>query len=122
MWPKVTELEGRGEIFLHWHNLAAITLVIVIPLIVALFFDSLWVKIICWAISLLAYMSYLPVQGPCVQAVAVSILPWYVLFEWRSAPKWLAIIAALISLIEISYVRHRMRAIKEMRKKEGILL
>ncbi len=120
MWPKDIKLEGRGEIYLHWKNLAIIALVMIVPLIIALLFESFVIKVFCWGISLFAYMTYLPVQGPCVTAIAVGALPWYVFFEWKASPKWLVITATIVSLIEISYIRHRMRGIEQMRKKENL--
>ncbi|MBI3872685.1 MAG: hypothetical protein HY304_06385 [candidate division Zixibacteria bacterium] len=97
-------------------------LMIVAPLFAALFFNSFVVKAICWAVSLLAYVNFLRLLGPCVMAVAVGILPLYVFFEWNSAPNWLAYIAGAISLLEASYIRQRMRFIATIREKEGILL
>ena len=121
-WPEPANLEGRAEIYLRWKNLAMIAMVMLVPLLVALFFASLIVKSVCWVFALLAYMSYKPVQGPCVLASAIAILPWYVYFEWSSSPKWVAALAAVISLIEYSYIRHRMKFITGVRKKEGVLL
>ncbi len=122
MWPKEIELEGKSEIYLHWKNLAMIAFVMTLPLIIALFFESLIIKIFCWGFCLLAYISYIRVQGPCVMAIMVGIIPWYIFFEWTASPQWLAVIAAIISLIEISYIRHRMRQIEQLRRKENILL
>jgi len=122
MWLEEIELEGKGEIYLHWKNLAMIAFVMILPLIIALFFESFVVKAFCWGFCLLAYMSYLRVQGPCVMAIIVGSLPWYVFFEWEALPRWLGIIAAIISLIEISYIRNRMRGIERIRKRENILL
>jgi hypothetical protein len=99
-----------------------ITLMVLVPLAVALFLESIVMKIICWGILVLIYMSCLPVQGPCVMAIAVGVLPWYVFFEWKASPPWLAIVAGCITLIEVSYIVNRMRFIREMREKEGILL
>jgi len=120
MWPEEVKLEGKAEIYLHWKNLAIIALVMIAPLIIALFFESFVIEAFCWGLSLLAYISYVRVQGPCVTAIAVGALPWYVFFEWKALPKWLAIAAAIISLIEISYIRHRMRGIEQMRKKQNL--
>ena len=120
-WPKELRVEGRCEVYLHWKNLAMTTLVISVPLAIALFFESLIMKCVCWAFCLLAYITFLPTWGPCVTALAVSVLPWYVFFEWKSAPAWLAIIAAITTLIEISYIRHRMRFLDDLRKKENII-
>jgi len=122
LWPEPEGLEGRGEIYLQWKTLGIIAFVILIPLIIALLVDSLIIKIICGAFSLLSYMSYLRVQGPCVMAIAVIILPWYIYLEWQSAPKVLLAVPIIISLIEISFIRHRMRYISEMRKKEDIII
>jgi len=122
IWPRPEGLEGRAEIYLQWKNLIAIAMMILLPLIIALFLKPLVGKIICWAISFLVYVSCLPIQGPCVTALAVGALPWYIYIEWESSPIWLFIIAIIVSLIEISYIRHRMRFIREMREKEGILL
>ncbi len=121
MWTGNIEIEGKGEIYLHWKNLAMIAAVMIVPFIIALVFDSFVTKVICWAICIFAYMSYLPVQGPCVTAIFVGALPWYVFLEWEQLPGWLAIIAAVISLIEISYIWHRMRGIEQIRKIEGVL-
>lgn len=93
------------------------SLVMLVPMIVALFFKSFIIKVVCWMIFILGYIIYLPVYGPCVMAIAVAVLPWYVFFEWKSSPEWLAIIATIISLIEISYIRHRMHFIEQIRKK-----
>lgn len=122
MWPEDIELEGKGEIYLHWKNLAMIAFVMILPLVIALFFESFIIKVFCWGFCLIVYISYLRVQGPCVTAIIVGTLPWYVFFEWKALPKWLAIIATIISLIEISYIRNRMRRIKQIREKENILL
>jgi hypothetical protein len=122
MWPKEIEVEGRGEIYLHWKNLAMIALMMIMPLIIALFFKSFVIKGICWLFSLLVYISCLPVQGPCVMAVAVAALPWYIFLEWKAIPRWLAIIAAIISLVEIIYIWHRMRGIEKIRKEQNMLL
>ena len=122
MWPQDIKIEGKGEIYLYWKNLAVIASVMIAPLLIALFFESFIIKAICWGVVLLAYMSYLPVQGPCVTAIIVASLSWYILFEWKALPKWLVIIAAIITLIEISYIRHRMRGIEQIREKEDILL
>lgn len=122
IWHKPDKLESRGEIYLQWKNPAIIAVIVVLPLIVALLFKSLVVKIICWTFSLLAYASYLRVQGPCVMAIAIAALPWYIYLELESLPRWLAIVAILISVVEVSYIRHRMRFIKEMREKEDIIL
>lgn len=119
MWSEDIEIEGTGEIYLHWKNLAIIAVVIILPLIIALFFESFIIKAFCWGLCLSAYVSYLRVQGPCVMAIIVGSLPWYVFFEWKALPWWLAIIAAIISLIEISYIRHRMRGIERIREKEN---
>jgi len=99
-----------------------IAFVIILPLVIALFFESIIIKIFCWGFCLLAYTSYLRVQGPCVTAIMVGILPWYVFFEWKALPQWLAVIASIISLIEISYIRSRMRRIEQLRREENILL
>ena len=122
MWPEDIKIEGKGEIYLHWKNLAMIAFVIILPLVIALFFESIIIKIFCWGFCLLAYTSYLRVQGPCVTAIMVGILPWYVFFEWKALPQWLAVIASIISLIEISYIRSRMRRIEQLRREENILL
>ena len=120
MWPEEVKLEGKAEIYLHWKNLAIIALVMIAPLIIALLFESFVIEAFCWGLSLLAYISYVRVQGPCVTAIAVGALPWYVFFEWKALPRWLAIIAAIITLIEISYIRHRMHGIERIRKKENL--
>lgn len=120
-WSKDSELEGSAEIYLHWWNLAIIAAMIILPLLLALAFDSWWIKIPCWLFSLAAYVSYLRVQGPCVMATAVGALPWYIFLEWDTAPNWLMLLAAVITLVEISYVRHRMRLIAEFREREHIL-
>ena len=122
MWPEKIELEGKGEIYLHWKNLLMIAFVMILPLVVALFFESFVVKAFCWGFCLLAYMSYLRVQGPFVTAIMVGILPWYIFFECEALPLWLAVIAAIISLIEISYIWNRMQKIKQLRKKENIIM
>jgi len=122
VWPEEVEIEGTAEIYLRWKNLAMIAFVMIAPLLVALLFESFVVKIICWGFCVLAYVSYLPVQGPCVQAIIVGALPWYVFLEWSDSPTWLAIIAAIVSLIELSYIRHRMHGIEQERTKAGILL
>ncbi len=122
MWPEDIKIEGRGEIYLRWKNLAIISLVLILPLIIALFFESFVIKVFCWGLCLSAYVSYLRVQGPCVMAIMVGVIPWYIFFEWQSLPKWMAIIAIIISLIEISYIRHRMRKIELIREKENILI
>ncbi len=119
-WPKTAELEGTGEIFLHWWNLAIIAVVMIAPLALALAFDSWWIKVLCWLFSLAAYVSYLRVQGPCVMATAVGALPWYVLLEWDAAPSWLMLLAAVITLVEISFIRHRMRHIASFRERGNI--
>lgn len=121
-WPKESTLEGKAEIYIDWKNLAGTALVMLVPLIIALLFQSLIIKIVCWAFFLLLYITYLHSWGPCVMAVAVGVLPWYVFFEWKSSPTWLAIIAAIITLIEISYIRHRMGFLNDLRKKENIIL
>lgn len=120
-WPKDSELEGTAELYLRWWNLAIIAAMIILPLALALAFDSWWIKIPCWLFSLSAYVSCLRVQGPCIMALAVGSLPWYIILEWDAAPNWLSIIAVVIASIEISYIRHRMRFIAEMREKNGIL-
>lgn len=120
-WPKASELEGTVEIHLRWWNLAIIAAMIIVPLALALAFDSWWIKIPCWLFSLAAYVSCLRVQGPCVMATAVGALPWYILLEWNFAPSWLMLVAAVITLIEISYIRHRMHIIADFRTKEGVL-
>jgi len=120
IWSKPRELEGRAEIYLSWKTLNTIIIVLLAPLIIAFFFDSIVVKIICWTISFSAYLSYFRMQGPCITAIAVTILPWYLFFELESLHEWLGIIAIIISIIEISYIRHRMRCIKEFREKENI--
>jgi len=121
-WPKENKLEGKAEIYLGWENLAGIALVMLVPLIIALLFQSLIIKVVCWTFFLLVYIMYLRSWGPCVMAVAASVIPWYVFFEWKSSPTWLAIIAAIITLIEISYIRHRMGFLDDLRKKENIFL
>jgi len=118
-WPEEIEIEGKGEIYLRWKNLAIIALVIILPLIFSLFFDSLIIKAFCWGFCFLSYMSYLRVQGPCVTAIIVGALPWYIFFEWETLPRWLVVIAAIISLIEISYIRSRMRRIGQLRRIPG---
>ncbi len=120
-WPENYEQEGSAEIYLRWWNLAIIAAMMIVPLALALVFDSWWIKIACWLFSLAAYVSYLRFQGPCVTATAVGALPWYIILEWDAAPNWLSIIAVIIATIEISYIRHRMRRIAEFRKKEGLL-
>ena len=75
MWPEDIKLEGSGELYLHWKNLTLIALVIILPLIIALFFESLVIKFFCWGFCFLAYIIYLPVQGPCVTAIAIGALP-----------------------------------------------
>jgi hypothetical protein len=122
MWPKEIELEGTGEIYLHWKNLAILSCMIILPLVIALFFESFIVKGICWGFCFLVYMSCIRVQGPCVMAIMVGLLPWYVFFEWKASPQWVAVIAAIISLIEVSYIRSRMHRIEQIRKKENTLL
>jgi hypothetical protein len=122
IWPKPKRLEGRAEIYLRWKNLAIIAIVMLLPLIIALFFNSLVVKIICWVISLLAYISFLRFQGPCIMAIAIGAVPWYIYFELEFSPIWFLIVVFVVSLIEISYIQNRMRFIKEMREKEGIHL
>ena len=122
MWSEEIKIEGKGEIYLHWKNLAMIAFVMISPLIFALFFDSFIIKAFCWGFCVLAYMSYFRVQGPCVTAIIVGSLPWYIFFEWKALPRWLAVIAAIISLIEISYIWSRMRRIEQLREKENILL
>jgi hypothetical protein len=122
MWSEDIKIEGKGEIYLHWKNLAMIAFVMILPLIIALFLESFIIKAFCWVGCLIAYVSYLRVQGSCVTAIIVGSLPWYVFFEWKALPWWLAIIAAIISLIEISYMRNRMRGIERIREKENILL
>ena len=121
-WPEEKKLEGRAEIYLQWKNLAMITFVMSCPLLIALFFESWIVKIICYIVSLSAYVSYLRVQGPCVMAAAVSIISWYVYFEWNWVPGWSIVIPIVISLVEFSYARHRMSFIEAERSKEGVIL
>jgi len=120
MWPEDIKLDGRTEIYLYWKNLAMIALVMLSPLTIALFIESFVIKIVLWGFSLLAYRSFLRVWGSCVMAIAVGSLPWYVFFEWKALPRWLAVIATIITLIEISYIRHQMRGIEQIRRKENI--
>ena len=80
MWSEDIKIEGKGEIYLHWKNLAMIAFVMILPLIIALFFESFIIKAFCWGGCLLAYVSYLRVQGPCVTAIIVGSLSWYVFF------------------------------------------
>jgi hypothetical protein len=122
IWPKPEGLEGKAEIYLKWKNLFMIAIVILLPLVIALFLESLILKIICWVISLIMYIIYLRFQGPCITALAVGALPWYIYFEWETSPRWLFAIAVIVSLLEISYIRHRMALIKEIREKENIVL
>jgi len=122
IWPESEGVEGRAEIYLQWKQLAMIALMILLPLIIALFFKSLIIKIICWGIFLLAYTSSLRFQGPCATALAVGAVPWYIYLELDFSPIWLLIVAIIITSIEISYIRHRMRHIKMLREKEGIIL
>ena len=121
-WPKENKLEGKTEIYLGWKNLAGTALAMLVPLIIALLFQSLIIKVVCWSFFFLLYITYLRSWGPCVMAIAVGVLPWYVFFEWKSSPTWLAIIAVIITLIEISYIRHRMGFLDDLRKKENIIL
>ena len=120
MWQEDIKLEGRGEVYLHWKSLALIALVMISPLIIALLFESFVIKVLCWGFCFLAYIIYLPVQGPCITAMAVGALPWYVFFEWKALPRWLAIVAAIVTLLEISYIRHRMHGIERIREKEDV--
>lgn len=122
MWPKKSEIEGRAEIYLRWKNLLIIIILIFAPLAIALLFDSIIIKIICWGFFLLIYMGFLPRQGPCITAIGVSVVPWYVFLEWAQSQEWLAIVAAIITLIEAIYIRHRMRFIKRMREKEKVFI
>jgi hypothetical protein len=122
IWPIKKQIEGKAEIFLRWRNLFIILLMIALPLIVALLAKSIIIKIILGAISALLYIIFMPVQGPCITALLIMILPWYLYFELEFLPRWLYIIAIIISLIEIDYIRNRMRFLQETRKKEGILL
>ena len=112
------ELEGRAEIHLQWKTLMIIALLMILPLFGAILFKSIIIKIICWAMFLFIYMMYLPYQGPCVTAIAVMVCPWYIFVDWFASQKWLGVIATIITLIEISYIRHRMHFIKIMREKE----
>jgi hypothetical protein len=122
MWKSTGELEGRAEIYLRWPNLLNIALMMTVPLVVALFFSSFIVKCLCWIIALSVYMNCLRIRGSCVMAVAVAILPWYIFFEWNSAPIWGALIAGAIALVEISYIKDRMQFIAAKRDEEGILI
>lgn len=125
-WSKYGEdkLEGKAEIFLHWKNLVKVVLVMVWPLILALFFRSWILKVVCWGVFILTNIVCLPIWGPFVTAIAVTILPWYVLFEWKPSRDWLAdllaLIAIIVTVIEISYIRHRMRQIEQIRRKENL--
>lgn len=120
MWSEDIKLDGRAEIYLHWKNLAMIAFAMLSPLTIALFIKSLVIKIVLWGFSFLAYISFLPVWGSCVMAIAVGALPWYFFFEWKALPRWLAIIPIIITLIEVSYVLHQMRGIEQIRKKESL--
>jgi hypothetical protein len=120
MWPEDVKLDGSAEIYLHWKNLGIPALAMIVPLVIALFFESFVIKIICWGLFLSAYISYLRVYGSCVMAIAVGALPWYIFLEWKALPRWLAIITTIILLIEISYIRHQMHGIEQIRKKENL--
>lgn len=80
------------------------------------------IKAMCGAGFVLLYLSLLPFQGPCITALAVILLPWYIFIDWGQSIKWLLFIVIAITLIESSYIWNRMRVIKEFREKEGILL
>lgn len=119
-WPKTGAMEGRAEIYLRWPALFTFVLTLAAPLCVALLIESLIWQIILWLVALGIYLSSLPTWGPCVTAIGVSILPVYVYLEWNNAPTWLAVVAALIVVIEASYIRNRMRIIADTREREGV--
>ncbi len=110
------QLEGRAEIYLTWAVLLRIAGMMVIPLVVSLLFDPIWIKIICWLVFFSMLMSNVPVWGSCIYAIAIGVLPTYVFFEWDSAPDWLAYIAGFILFIEIIYINRRIKIIEEFRK------
>ncbi|HER00122.1 MAG TPA: hypothetical protein ENO22_12355 [candidate division Zixibacteria bacterium] len=116
------ELEGSAEIHLTWMPLFRIAVMMVFPLAIALLFDSIWIKIICWFVFLGMFKSLVSAWGSCVLALAVGILPMYVFVEWDSAPDWLAYIAATILIIEMIYIHRRLKIIAELRKRHGIFI
>ena len=116
------KLEGRAEIYLEWKNLIIISTTFIIAFVIALFFNSIFIKAICWFFVFLGYVSTLRVQGPCIMAIAVILLPWYVFIEIDMIPYWLIIIPILITIIEIDYIIFRMKFIKKIREKEGIIV
>lgn len=63
MWPEDVKLDGRAEIYLHWKNLGILALVMLVPLVVALFFESFVIKIICWGLFLSAGVPHSTVVG-----------------------------------------------------------
>ncbi len=118
VWGKADEIEGVREIHLTWALLAWLILKILGPLFAALYFSSFTVKSACRFISFLSYVRNLPIYGPCITALAVIGLPWYIFFEWDASPDWLVFIPILIGSIELSYIRHRMRFVSRTREEQ----
>lgn len=121
-WKMEENLEGRAEIYLEWKNIIIISATFIIIFTIALFIDSIFIKAICWFCVFWAYISALRIFGPCIMAIAVILLPWYIFIEIDMIPYWLIIIPILITNIEIDYIIFRMKFIKKIREKEGIIV
>ena len=119
-WPDNSVIEGTAEPYLRWRNLAMILVMFLTPLAVAIAVKSYLIKAICWGLFLLTNAALLKRNGPCITALFVTVVSWYLYLQWFVSKEWLIILPVVISLIELSYLRHRMSFISRYREDQDI--
>lgn len=96
---------------LRWVAVGRMLMMLCVPLLIALFFDSIFVKIACWLVAVCLLWSLVSGWGDCVFAIAVVLVPLYIYFELSNPPKWLAYVIGVLAVFEFTYIRRRIKLV-----------
>ena len=107
---------AKEELDLTWKIVIKSGIINCFPLVGALFFNSLYVKVPLWLVSLFLFWNSIILFGHSLIALLIAVIPIYIYFEIDDPPKWLAYASGLIIVFQIVFISNRVKQIGNLRK------
>ena len=103
-----TQMESE----LEWIVLWRLFIMILIPLIPAIFVNNIFLKIILWVISFFIFYYSVKIWGQIVFSLAIIIILIYLVFEISNLPNWYFYLASGIVIFQIFYMKSYLQKIR----------
>jgi magnesium-transporting ATPase (P-type) len=93
-----------------------LTVILIIPFILAFFFHSYFIKIPLYFIVAALFWNSVKVWGQSAISIMICILSVYLYFEIKSAPSWLAYLIGFLIIFNILFIKKRLKEIDDLNK------